>query len=187
MKRGKPPVLRITQFTRVIRYVFAVAAAILLVFLLVEAYNFYSLSTEGLFSEKYTDFKTSGDITDTTSNLLIEKSFRNAKYQQVIYFHNKAHFFKINDLFLLGIAYLKTENLSKAIDSFNSILEKNKISNTDTLWDETEYYLALTYLKNKDYDQAIVLMKKIHEDPNHLYKSKFTEKYIRRVKMLKWR
>jgi tetratricopeptide (TPR) repeat protein len=187
LKPEKPPLRRITQFTRVIRYIFAIAAAILLVFLLIEAYNFYSLSAEGLFSEKYNDFKTSAFTSDSATNLPIEKSFRNAKYQQIIYFHNKNRFFKVNDLFFLGIAYLKTENLSKAIDSFNSILEKNKFSKTDTLQDETEYYLALTYLKNKDYDQAIVLMKKIHADPGHLFNAKFTGGYIQRVKILKWR
>jgi tetratricopeptide (TPR) repeat protein len=183
----KQPVLRITHLAKGVRYSLAISAAILLLFLLIQAYKFYTLSTEGLFSEKYKDFKTGAITGDSTTNLSIEKSFRNAKYQQVIYFHNKNHFSRINDLFLLGLAYLKTENLSKAIDSFNSILDKNKLFKTDTLQDETEYYLALAYLKNKDYDQAIVLMEKIHDDNAHLYQGKFTGTYIRRVKMMKWR
>jgi tetratricopeptide (TPR) repeat protein len=187
LKPGKPPVQGIKQLTKLVRYGIAVAAGILLVLLFIMTYKYYSLSTEGLFGEKYNDFIVSAVTDDTSTSSRIEKSYRNAKYQEIIFFHNKIHFIKVKDLFFLGIAYLKTENLTKAIESFNSILNKNKLSQTDTLQDETEYYLALTYLKNKDYDQAIVLMKKIHADPDHLYHAKFTGTYIQRVKMLKWR
>ena len=187
IKPVKPPVQRFRQLTKVFRYVIAIAASIILLFLLVEAYNFYMLNSEGLFGEKYSEYKLSASVKNTTANPGIEKAYKSAKYQQIIAYHNKKSFNTSNDLFFLGIAYLKTENLSKAIQSFNSIIDKNKLTKTDTLLDETEYYLALTYLKNKDYDQAIVLMKKIHEDPQHLYNKKFTSTYIRRVKMLKWR
>ena len=187
VKPGKPPLKRFDQVAKVFRYSITVVAGIVLVLLLVEAYRFYNLSTEGLFQEKYNEYKVPASPIDTLVDLKIENSYRRTKYQQIIYYHNKTHFVTIHDLFYLGISFLKTENLSKAIDSFNSILEKNKFSKTDTLQDETEYYLALTYLKNKDYDQAIVLMKKIHADPDHVFNAKFTAGYIQRVKMLKWR
>jgi hypothetical protein len=55
------------------------------------------------------------------------------------------------------------------------------------LKDVAEYYLALAYLKNNDYDQAIELMNVIHDNSSHLYTKKFSRKYINRVKRLKWR
>jgi hypothetical protein len=61
------------------------------------------------------------------------------------------------------------------------------MKNDPALKDAAEYYLALAYLKNNDYDQSIELMNAIHANSTHFYTKKFSRKYINRVKRLKWR
>ena len=83
------------------------------------------------------------------------------------------------------MAFLETNNLSKAISSYQVVLAELK--NDASLKDTAEYYLALAYLKNNDYDQSIELMNAIHDNSSHLFAKKFNRKYINRVKRLKWR
>ena len=77
-------------------------------------------------------------------------------------------------------------DLSKAISSYQVVIADVK-DKKSMLKDAAEYYLALAYLKNNDYDQAIELMNTIHDNSSHLYTKKFSLKYIKRVKRLKWR
>src|SRR6187397_1617856 len=72
-------------------------------------------------------------------------------------------------------------------DSTASKIEKAYRKKNYALKDTTEYYMALAYLKNNDYDQAIELMNAIHDNSSHLYSKKFSRKYINKIKRLKWR
>jgi hypothetical protein len=84
------------------------------------------------------------------------------------------------------MAYLETKDYSRAVRSFQVVIGEVKDTRTQ-LRDEAEYYLALAYLEDRDYDQAIELMNAIHNNSSHRYKAKFSRKYINQVKRLKWR
>ena len=181
------PVRTISKLQRFIRYSVAVAASVLLIFLGLEGYNFYKLSPNRLFAENFTDYELSTTRSGTDkpeSN--IEKAYREKKYNEIIRL-NAISVLSAKDIFLTGLAYLKINDPSKAITNFQVVLADLGNENSSTLKDESEYYLALAYLKNTDFDQAIELMNKIHSNPAHLYTGKFSRKFIRNVKMLKWR
>src|SRR4030095_13219433 len=139
---------------------------------------------EKLFAEKYTAYysMTTGDTTESE----IEKAYKEEKYSEVMNL-NRYSVLSIKDVFLTGMSYLETNDLSKAISSFQVVIADVKDDKTTMLKYTAEYYLALAYLKNNDYDQAIELMNAIHDNSSHQYKSKFSRKYINKVKRLKWR
>jgi len=85
------------------------------------------------------------------------------------------------------MSFLETNDPSRAISNFQVVIADVKNDKNSALKDATEYYLALAYLKNNDYDQAIELMNMIHDNSSHLYTKKFSGKYIKKVKQLKWR
>ena len=145
------------------------------------------LSPNKLFSENFIDIELS-ILPDTAAPLEsnFEKAYRGKNYNEVIRL-NAISVLSAKEIFLSGLAYLQTDDPAKAIYSFQMVLvDVNKERSSD-LKDETEYYLALAYLKNRDFDQAIEIMNKIHDNPGHLYREKFSPSFIRRVKMLKWR
>jgi tetratricopeptide (TPR) repeat protein len=170
-----------TKLRQTIRYVVAVAASILLIFILVEGYNFYSLSPDKLFAEKYESYR---PIIDTNSSK-IEKAYDEKNYGEVIRL-NRNLVLSTKDIFLTGMAYLETRDYSRAVSSFQIVIADIKDEKT-TLKDTTEYYLALAYLEDRDYDQAIELMNSIHDNTSHLFTNRFNRNYISRVKRLKWR
>jgi tetratricopeptide (TPR) repeat protein len=174
------------KLRRIIRYSVAAAAAVLLIFIIIQGYMFYSLSPKKLFAEKYTVYELaepSGTIDSTASK--IEKAYREKNYNEVVKL-NRNSIQSVKDVFLTGIAFLETKDYSRAVSSFQVVIADLKNDKTE-LKDTAEYYLALAYLRNSDYDQAIELMNAIYNSPTHLYKDKFSHNYINRVKRLKWR
>jgi tetratricopeptide (TPR) repeat protein len=176
---------KVGKVHRIIRYGVAAVASVLLIFFLIAGYKFYTLSPEKLYAESYTayDLITTHDGSDTTSP--IEKAYKDKNYSEVIKL-NRNLILSIKDIFLTGMAYLETKDYSRAVASFQIVTADLKNDKT-ALKDAAEYYLALAYLQNRDYDQAIELMNSIHDNSAHLYKNKFSRKYIKRVKRLKWR
>jgi len=183
-KAGKVTKGKITKLRRIIQYSVAAAAILLLIFLGLEVYKFYRLSGDKLFSEKYEPYNPT--TTRDTTESKIEKAYREKKYSEVIKL-NPSSGLSINDIFLTGVAYLETRDYSRAISSFQVVISETTDSKASALNDVAEYYLALAYLQNSDFDQAIELMNLIHNNSSHSYREKFNRKYINRIKRLKWR
>jgi tetratricopeptide (TPR) repeat protein len=85
------------------------------------------------------------------------------------------------------MAYAELGDNTNAIANFKNVIEDNRQTKSALFNDEAEYYLALTYIRNKDYDYALDILKDIKDDPEHYYHQKVTSKLIRQVKLLKWR
>jgi hypothetical protein len=182
MDNGSEPNLEKTsKLRRNIRYGVAAIASILLLAIIIEGYKFYTLSPQKLFVEKYEPYK----VVPDTNSTKIENAYSKKKYGEVISL-NRELILTIKDIFLTGMSYLETKDYSRAASSFQVVITDIKNQQTK-LKDTTEYYLVLAYLQNRDYDQAIELMNSIHENSAHLYKNKFSRKYINQVKRLKWR
>lgn len=172
-----------TRVRRIIRYCITAIASLLLLFVCIEMYTFYRLSSDRLFRENYAPYELTRNENDSTG---IENAYRQKKYVEVIQI-NKNSILSVKDVFLTGISYLETNDLSKAISNFQVVIADIKDDKTATLKDTAEYYLAMAYVKNNDYDQAIELMNSISNNSIHPYNDRFSPKYINRVKRLKWR
>ena len=180
-------VKKTNKIRSIIRYGIPVTASLLLIFVCIEGYNFYRLSPGRLFAENYSAYELTtirGDNDSTETK--IEKAYRQKKYGGVVDLSTRS-ILSIKDVFLTGMSYLETNDLSKAISNFQVVIADVKDDKSSVLKDAAEYYLALAYLKNNDYDQAIELMNAIHDNSSHLYKEKFSRKFINKVKRLKWR
>lgn len=172
---------------RIIRYVVAFAASVLLIFVCIAAFNFYRLSSDRLFAEKYSAYElTAINRGNDSTESKIEKVYREKNYAEVIKL-NANSVLSVKDIFLTAISFLETNDPSRAISNFQIVIADMKDDKDSDLKDATEYYLALAYLKNNDYDQAIELMNRIHNNSSHQYGNKFSRKYINKVKRLKWR
>lgn len=181
------PVKKISSSKRTLRYAMSIAASILLLVGGYIAYSFFSLSSDKVFSSNYQQFELnttrSGDVAETST----EKAYRAGNLPEVVRIHDAGEDPTAKGEFLCGVAALELNNNTKAITCFNEALAINKQSSVKVLNDEAEYYLALGYIRNKDFDYALDLLQKIKNDPAHIYHEKVTAKLIRQVKMLKWR
>jgi len=168
-----------SQASRIVRYSVAVAASVIGAAALIFAYNFYRLSADRVFQQYYIKYEL-GIQKDDTDQSIIKKEYRLNNYKGVTVLAEHA---KPNELLLAGISFLQINNTQKAIETLRQISNDSAAA----LKDESDYYLALAYIRNKDFDQALDILHQIHDNPAHRYNKKVTPKFLRKVKMLKWR
>ena len=80
--------------------------------------------------------------------------------------YDTIRFPKPEDYFLAGNAFLTTHQPVKAIDAFTALQQINQPVNTHIFEEDAEYYLALSYLANREPAKAIPIFEKIHADRN---------------------
>jgi tetratricopeptide (TPR) repeat protein len=187
MQELQAPVRTIKPFKRFVKYSIAVAASILLLVGGYLAYNFFTLSPDKVFTSNYQGYALSTMRDNNVQETAAEKAYKEKNYREVIRIHDAGEDHTQKGEFLCGISALELKNNSKAISCFNEVIDANKKSATKILNDDAEYYLSLSYIQNEDYDYALELLRKIKNDPDHIYHEKVSANLIREVKMLKWR
>ena len=190
MEETKPGAVirKMSSTRRFARYGLRVAASIVLIAICFLAYRFFSLSPDKLYNEKYNSFELStlrGENENQATE--IEKAYREKNYKRVLVLSTKYPEKNIKDEFLAGISCLELNKPSEAVDLFNKVIIRDQNSDHPVYKDDAEYYLALSYLRAKNYEKALELMNAIHENRSHLYREKFTKGFIRQVKILNWR
>ncbi|HEY6062952.1 MAG TPA: hypothetical protein VIV35_05055 [Chitinophagaceae bacterium] len=187
MQEMELPVRKMSPTRRIIRYSIAAAASVILIVGGIIGYNFYTLSSNKVFASNYHSYELN-TLRDNSNPELssVENAYRGKKYAEVTgIIYDRP--FTVKESFLRAISYLELKNNTKAIDEFKKVIAENDTAHTNLFKDEAEYYLALTYISNKDYDFALELLRKIRDNPDQLYHDRITGKLIRQVKMLKWR
>lgn len=187
MEEMPPLIKKINSTKKIIRYNIAVAASLVLIIGGYIAYNFFTLSPDKVFASNYQSYQLVTVRDGNTVETIAEKAYREKNYAEVIRIYDAGEDHTPKGEFLCGAAALELKENDKAIKCFKEVLDADQQTVQPVLKDEAEYYLALTYIRNKDYDKALVLMNKIQNDSNHLYNEKITGKLIRQVKMLKRR
>jgi len=180
-------VRKMSRTREIARYGLRIAAGVAFLAICFLAYNFFSLSSGKLYNEKYASFELSsvrGQSETEASG--IEKAYRQKNYQEVVAL-SKNDGIGISDEFLEAVSYLELDRPTEAIDHFSRVIARDRASDHPLYKDDAEYYLALAYLKTKNYEKAFELMNTIHDDNSHLYHEEFTKGFIRKVKLLKWR
>jgi len=187
MEELHPKTRKKTAAGRIFRYSMALAASVLLLAGAYLAYEFFTLSPDKMFASRYQRYELITVRDGTTVETAVEKAYRAKQYREIVRMHDTGADTTLRGKFLCGAAALELKDNSKAITCFNEVLEANKRTGETLLNDEAEYYLALSYIRNRDYDLALLLLKKIQEEEDHTYHKVVTGKLIRHLKMLKWR
>ena len=167
---------RIVPMRNVIRYTLAIAASIVIILIGVNIFTAQP-SSQKLYNEGFVDYDASG-VRGNNLQTALANFYQNRNYKAVT---EKAGSLNLSqtDSLLVGISYLKTDKTAEAINWLNAISVYNPAKQ------DAEFYLALAYLRNKNYDEAVRRMEQIHADPNHVYHNQFSEDYINKVKKLK--
>ena len=171
-KQGK-----VVSMQKFVRYSLAAAASIIIILVGINLFASSQLSSEKLYKEAFVDYDASA-VRGNENQTDIARYYQNHNYNSVI---EKAGSQSISqkDSLLIGLSYLKTNKLSAAINWLKSISAQSTVSQ------DAQFYLAMAYLKNKNYNEAAKLIEQIHSDPNHVYHNQFSEEYINKVEKLR--
>lgn len=167
---------RIVPFRNTIRVGLAIAASIIIVLVGVNIFSSSGLSSEQLYKEGFVDYDVSA-VRGNASGTQVVKLYREHNYRAITETAASLDLMPADSL-LVGISYLKMNQPGPAIQWLNSISVQNGTRQ------DAEFYLSLAYLHNKNYNEAIHLMQRIHSDPDHAYNKQLSEEYINKVKKI---
>lgn len=168
---------------RLLRLGSAIGAVLLMVYLGNQAYQVYLLSPEQLYTETFQPYVLRTSKSADTSAARFETYYRQGSMDSIIRAARGKVILSEKETLITGLAYLTAD------DPFWAIRQLKKIAAPDgtTFAPEADFYLALAYLKNRDFDHALTVILGIRRRPDHPYRDKFPPDFVDRVKLLKWR
>lgn len=168
---------------RILQYSMRIAAMLVFILGVTILYQYFSATPDKLFRDNYDPFSLH-ETRGTNSNTGLENFYKKGDFAAVMDAFSKLPTPEATDYFLNGNAALQTNNTKAAIQSFLALQEKNKKNNTHFFEDDTDYYLALSYLNNNEPAQALQLLEKIHADKDHAYHNKVSGWMLRKLTRL---
>jgi len=160
-----------------------VAAVLMVLVGLSALYQYFTASPEKLFSENYQPYDIH-TMRGAPVNSRILENYKDGKMDSVIMEFNALRSPKAEEYMVAGIAFLESNHPDKAISNFNKLIQQNTEAKTDFFEDDAEFYLAMSYLKNREPQKALPIMEKIQADPGHPYNRKLSKWFILKVKSL---
>lgn len=159
------------------------AAAVLFLLGMFTVLQYISSTYEQLYQQMHQSF--AADVTRSSAGVSnYVEAFQQGNYKEVIRLYRELKQPGIREKFFAGNAYLETGDAGNAIELFREILQINTLRNERLYQDETEYYLAMAYLKKEDNKSAVQLLEKIASDKNHTYHRSVDKWKLFRLKWL---
>lgn len=91
------------------------------------------------------------------------------------------------DYFLQAQAYLQTNDANAAISAFKNVEQLNSAATDKYFIEETDYYLALAYIKAGNIEEGEKQLNKIKNNKQHMFYSKANEISSTKLMILKWK
>ena len=182
MEELEMPVKKISPVKRIIRYSMAAAAGVALLIAGIMLYNYSALTPEKVFATNFQSYELSNTRSENAQEVsTLEKAYREKKFADVvtIVFDRP---YSIQENFLKAMAWMELGNTAKAIEQYKLVIKMADLTNM--LKEEAEYYLALAYIRGKQYPLAVRQLESIQKTPGHLYYKKVTPELIGQVKSL---
>lgn len=173
---------KVIRMNKTWRMAIIAAASIILIISLGITYTIYQLSSDKVFAENYVPYTINNTRSGQNQNTKVEEEYARGNFKNVISLSAQGSLTNQDEL-LEGISFMQLNQWQNAIAQFRKIVTENE----NSFKQDAEYYLALTYIKNNEYSNALPLLEKIKADPDHLYHNQISQKLIREVKLLQWK
>lgn len=174
------------NFGSTVSKVFRIAAVFVVVLLTYGIYQFSTTNTNNVFNDNYMAYQlpvNRGAETIAT----IDGLYKSNNYTAVIANFTANNNKQQKDYFLAALSYLQTDNAAKAIENFSTLQQLNSKSNDKYFVEETDYYLALAYIKAGNITAAKKQLDIIKGNKQHLFYQKASEISPLTLTMLTWK
>ncbi|ULQ52053.1 hypothetical protein [Flavihumibacter fluvii] len=172
-----------TPVVRLFRPFMRIAAAVLVFVGIAAVYQYSQLSTERLYEGNYIAYS-AGERRGQLQESPVEQAFKTGQPEKVILAFKSIQQPTVQDYFYAGNAYLEQGQAAVAIQQFLKVQELNAANPPASFEDDTDYYLAMAYLKNGQAKEASNLLEKIHQTKGHLYHDKVSNWFLWKLKMV---
>jgi tetratricopeptide (TPR) repeat protein len=169
-------------------YAYRIAASLAFFFIGFGIIKFLTTNEDNVYQQSYFPYTTEQTRSENKSGESLTERILgayNAKdYDKVISLYENSNVQSPRATFLAASAYMEIEKFDLAVRGFEKVLQLNGERQLKLFQEDTEYYLALSYLKTNRPDDAFLLLKKIKEDESHAYHDKVTQWLFWEVRIL---
>jgi tetratricopeptide (TPR) repeat protein len=116
---------------------------------------------------------------------MLERAWQQKNYSEVIRLASAMPAKGARANFFAAQSYLVLNDLPKAISNFEAVLRLNRQTAIPLYQDESEYYLALAWLRHQQPAKALPLFIRIFNDSAHLYHDQVNWWFMGRLHLLK--
>lgn len=176
------PVKETTPVIPMFRRVMRIAAILILVVAGAAIYEYTQLSANSLFEKNYSAYTATEQRGADNASALVA-AYKAGETGKVVELFQALPQPAAQDLFYVGNAYLQLGKPMEAIRNFQQLEALNKTNQTHVFEEDTEYYLAMAYLKNGQTKEAIALLEKIHNTNGHPYQDKVSNWLLWKLKL----
>lgn len=182
IKQGKTKLIRLS-FTKTIT---RIAAVFILAIAGYGIYEYNTTSYESVFNNNFSNYDLPVNRSANTITS-IDSLYNLAKYSAVIAALQTKPQKDQQDYFIEAQSYLHLNNTEKAIEDFKAVQNLNENSTEKYFEDETDYYLALAYIKSGNVEEGKNELNKIMSDKTHLYYNQAKKISGLKLEILKWK
>ena len=169
-------------------YAGRIAAGLALLLVGFLGFQYATLSGDELYAERATVYQVaasrSSDEPNASPEEQLEQLYRTQRFAEVTAAYEQLSDPSLMATFLAGNAYLQQDEADQAIAAFSEIVRINGSQGINRFEEDAQYYLALSYLKADRPDEALPLLEKINDNPQHSYHSLISDYYLWKVKFL---
>lgn len=181
-KRDRTPKTKVRTMYFDLRNGLRIAASILLLLVGYGVYTYVHVSPDNLVSPELQPYSFRTTRNAETSEL--KQMYENKEYKNVLDLIEQNKLNQDEDNFMKANSYLGLHEYGRSAEYFENILKQH----SDTKYHyESEYYLALCYIKLNKPVEALHLLSLIKADTNHKYHEKVNSTFMWKVKLLKFK
>ncbi|HWB91565.1 MAG TPA: hypothetical protein VG605_06925, partial [Puia sp.] len=136
--------------------------------------KYVTVSSSSLYGRYFSSYELNTSRGQETASPIVQ-AYNTGNWQDVISLAGKTPSKDNQTEFLAGMADLQLGKCQDAISHFEQVIAANAQASTDYYQDESEYYLAISWLACQKVNQAMPILEKIKADPNHKYHQKVEE------------
>jgi len=175
-----------------IRFYLRVAAIIVFLVVAWAGISIATLTPDSLYKGEYTGYipetvRDAESPSRPTTEQMIQTEYINANYIRVSELYKASPTKRIRETFLAGNAYLAIDQPGNATACFKRVMYLSGRENNFEYYQDAEYYLAWSYLKNNKLDEAIKMFEKIYNNEFHIHNPDLDRWFFWKLKLLQWK
>ncbi len=149
--------------------------------------QFATVNTDSWYDSHYVEYKLPVTRDAGAESSRIDSLYLVKDYVQLTQQFEKMSNPDLQDQFLAAMSYMQQANFEQAVHQFENIRQQNSNQEVPMFAPETDYYQALALIESGDFDKAEELLKKISQNPNHIFRQNISGVDLWKLKMLKWK
>lgn len=168
------------------KIILRIAAVFFIAFVGYGIFQFSTTSNDSVFENNFINYEVS--VSRGEHNVTnIESLYKQQNYIGVTKTFEAEIIKTQEDYFLAALSYLKANNATAAINTFKALQQLNNTSDQKYYVQETDYYLALAYIKNGNIEEAQKQLSLITANKQHMFYDKANEISNVTLTILKWK